>query len=325
MKKNIKGLHSDLELIACPICNEQDYTEHLFVDNSFNIVRCKQCGLVYVNPQPTIEDLVKKYNEKTGLNEGSSVSYPHGLKVYTGFEYAHMLKANIRSRIIRKYRKEGRILEIGCSVGYFLKVMRDQGYKTYGVEIFNLAADYGKKNFNLNIFCGDVSSADFANEEFDIVTMFDVISHLRAPIRTLKEINRILKVDGLLVFETGNKGEFDSKEQITKWGDEWGPEEHLFHYSRKALRKLLKKTGFEVLEINTYPVIISSLVEANMLKIIEKNKVFETKLSVESLGLKTYLMKLYGILHLFLKYELSKLLRGLNVDSTMIWVCKKLG
>ena len=320
--KNEQGLYPNLESIVCPLCNE-DYTENLFVDNFFNIVRCRLCGLVYVNPRPTQEELRRMYNENIGIDTGTSISFPRGLKGYTDFEYVRTLKAKIMSRIINKYKKEGKVLDVGCAAGYFLKVMKDRGYEVYGVEVSKIFADFAKKKFGLNIFCGDVIQAHFAKENFHIVTMFNVLSHLRTPTRDLKEINRILKVGGLLVIETGNKGEFSSKEAIEKWGDVWGSQEHLFHYGRKTIGRLLQKTGFAILEINTYPVFPSLLIEKSLLKIVGRNASFQRKLSVESLGLKKYLMKSCVYVYLFLKYQPSNLLRNFNVDSTMILCCKK--
>jgi 2-polyprenyl-3-methyl-5-hydroxy-6-metoxy-1,4-benzoquinol methylase len=319
--KNRPRLYHNSEYIICPICDE-DYAEHLFVDNFFNLVRCRRCGLVYVNPRPTEAELKSIYSDITA-DTGASISFPRGLSGYINFGCVRTLKARMMSKIISKYKKRGKVLDVGCAAGYFLNVMKERGYEVCGVEVSKIFADFAKNSFGLNIFCGDVSQARFANENFDIVTMFDVLSHLRTPSKDLKEINRIMKVSGLLILETGNKGEFRSKESVEKWGDTWGSPEHLFHYSKKPLMKLLHKTGFEVLEINTYPMFPSTSIEKSILKIVGRTPGFQREFSVGFLDLKKYLTIICAYAYLFLKYPPCTLFRNVNVDSTMVLCCKK--
>ncbi|MCW4051990.1 MAG: class I SAM-dependent methyltransferase [Candidatus Bathyarchaeota archaeon] len=311
----------NLEYIVCPICDE-DYAEHLFVDNLFNLVKCGRCGLVYVNPRPSETELKGIYSDITA-DTGAPLSFPRGLSGYTDFGIVRTQKARMMSRVISKYKKRGKILDVGCAAGYFLKVMKERGYEVRGVEVSKIFADFAKNSYGLSVFCGDVNQARFANENFDIVTMFDVLSHLRTPSKDLKEINRILKVGGLLILETGNKGEFRSKESVEKWSDSWGSPEHLFHYSKKALMILLQKTGFAVLEIDTYPMFPSILIERILLKIVGRSPGFQREFSAGSLDLKRYLMILCSYAYLFLKYQPCNLLKNLNVDSTMVLCCKK--
>lgn len=309
-------------MVVCPICNKLNWTEELFIEDSSKIVRCNKCELIFVNSQPIYEDLKQ---ENIEINIGSQVSFSKGIKDYVNFEFAHISKAKIWLKIICNYKKKGKILDVGCSTGYFLKVLNKQGYKTFGVEVSRIACEYGKENFGLNIFCGDINSANFGEKEFDIITMFNVLSHLRDPRNVFEEASRILKEDGFLVIETGNKGEFTSRGQITIWGDIWGPKEHFFHYSRKALRKILIKNGFKILEINIYPVILSSLLRAintKLQKFILKNNPVKKEVTA-SFGSNNFFIKAYSILDVILRYKISKLLRWLHVDSTMILVCKK--
>jgi len=276
---------------------------------------------VYVNPRPAPGELNRMSN--MSVQTGEWVMDHIG---YIGFSYLHELKAKKFLGIIKKYKKKGRILDIGCAAGFFLHIAKQQGFDPYGVDVSENLCDFAEREFKLDVFCGTLSEGNYPSEYFDVVTMFDVLSHLPTPVENLNEVYRVLRDDGLLLIETGNKGELNPK-AVEKWGDVWGSPSHLYHFSAETLMKLLEITGFECLDIDKSSIIFSSIMEMMLKRIIgsKKNKDVsyqQLRLDATPEMIKRGLMKFGAHLYLSAKYTFGKLLPESNIDCTMT-VCSK--
>lgn len=311
----------EFEYVTCALCSS-DNTELFFEDRCFHLVKCKRCGLVYINPRPTQKELNEMYN--------LSVQTGKGVMDYLGYmdlAYLHELKAKKFLSIIKKYTKKGRILDIGCAAGFFLNLAKQQGFDPHGVEISKTFCSFAKREFKLDVFCGTLRERSYPSEYFDVVTLFDVLSHLPAPVEYLNEVNRVLRKDGLLLIETGNRGELNAK-AVEKWGGAWGSPSHLYHFGTETLMKLLEITGFDCLDIDKSPVILSSIMEIALKRIIRsgKSKVVsyqQLRLGATPMVIKRGLTKAGAHMYLLTKYTLGKLLPKSNVDCTLIVCCKK--
>lgn len=310
----------ELKYINCALCNLDD-TENLCKDRRFNLVRCRRCGLVYINPRPTRDELNRMYN----VTSHSCCAMDHA--GYMDLAYLHELKARKSLRIIKKHKKEGRILDIGCAAGFFLNQARKRGFKTHGVEMSRDLCYFAQKDFKLDVFCGTLIEASYPSEYFDVVTMFDVLSHLPTPVEELKEVNRILRKGGLLVVETGNKGELDAT-AVKKWKGVWGSPSHLYHFGGSTLQRLFGMTGFDCIETDRSSVILSSIMEAFVKRLIgpeRREAVGYQQLQLRKIPrlINTALMKVGAHLYLLIKYGLGKILPKSNTDCTIIVCCRK--
>ncbi|MCD5390630.1 class I SAM-dependent methyltransferase [candidate division NPL-UPA2 bacterium] len=228
----------DRESVKCMLC-DLDETQLLYVKDSFNIVRCKQCGLIYVNPRPGEGLLAEIYRQEYH-------------QAYQGKDFVKLHEGEFKKRlfeerikIIQKYKKGGRILDVGCSYGYFLEVARGRGWDTYGIELSQYAADYAREKMGLNVFSGDVFSVDY-HDYFDVCTLWHVLEHMPTPIKSLQRIHRLLKKDGMIVIETPNINCSKAKKQKESWGYLRLPE-HLYYYTSATIKQLLSKCGFEII------------------------------------------------------------------------------
>ena len=245
----------DSENVTCPLCG-LDNIELFLQDGHFRLVRCKRCGLVYINPRPPRKKLHRKNN--TSVNANEEMMDHIG---YISFSHLHELKARKFLGMIKKHKNRGKLLDVGCAAGFFLNSAKHEGFEPFGVETSENLASFAKREFKLNIFCGTLREAGFPDESFEIVTMLDVLSHLSKPVDDLNEIFRILQKDGLLLIETGNKGDLNAK-IITRFGDTMGSPNHLYHFGEHSLMKLLDLTGFECLSIKRYSLIPSRKVSS---------------------------------------------------------------
>jgi SAM-dependent methyltransferase len=224
-----------MEEIQCILCNKDDSA--LFLeDEGYKAVRCRRCGLIYVNPRPGYSTLKEKYNNGSLIQEDEQIASA-GEKI---------LKARLDLVLIRRFKRGGRLLEIGCGEGSFLSEANRSGYDVYGIEINKRFVEYARNEFHLsNVFRCDISESSFKERYFDIIYMRNVLSHLHDPIKELDKINRFLKPDGIFICITGNLGDL-SVERIKRYSDFNPPHlaQHLFHYSEANLHSLFKKAGF---------------------------------------------------------------------------------
>ena len=237
-------INGNLEYVNCNLCGS-DGTKLLFIKDDFNVVRCRKCGLVYVNPRLNKETLKEIYTKGYYTTQDE-----RGYEDYIGGEKE--LKTMFRKRLkrIEKYKKGGRLLDIGCAVGFFLEVAKEDDWETFGVEISEYASNYARER-GLNIFTGDVTATTFPDEYFDVITMWAVIANLHDPHNNLIEACRILKKDGLIVINTGNINSIFAKLQGINW-NMLTPEGHLYYFSSKTLKKMLDITGFNIIKITTH-------------------------------------------------------------------------
>jgi len=252
-----------MEYVNCDLCGA-DNAEFLFYDNSFKLVRCRGCGLVYANPRP-MEFVVDEICPGRRTGRDPHFSY---YKNYIAHKNGFAAEAKDFLKGIKKYKKRGRLLDIGSAAGFFLNEARKNGWETYGVEISPALSGYARDKFGLNVFCGALEESCFAEGYFDAITMFDLLSHLRSPAGTLMEIRRVLATGGLLVIKGGNKGELKTKRA---GGESWGSPDHLYHFSRKNIRELLKRSGFKILELKSEAV-MGSLFNRKSLEISGNSK-----------------------------------------------------
>lgn len=210
--------------------------------SALRIVRCLKCGLIYVNPQENIRGVYLKYRNMKD-------------DIYLSEEKGRRLAARMLLKKISRYKRKGKILDIGCATGFFLDEAKKAGWETYGVELSSWAAEYGRKNFALNIFEGVLKEAHFLNNYFDAIVMMDSIEHLTNPKKTLEEIRRIIKPNGTLCVSTPDIDSFLSKLLGARW---WGIQQsHLYYFSRRTMDKMLDVVGFKVLKNSSHTRVFS--------------------------------------------------------------------
>jgi len=229
-----------MEEVKCNICNSGDYYL-LVVKNSFHVVKCKNCGLVYVNPRPEKKELKEFYSSK-----GGSGSVDHSRKSRINRFQKGLALINAFTEV------KGKILDVGCSTGEFLKIARDCGWEAYGNDVDSESIRLAKERYSLDVKEQDLMECNFADNYFDVVTFFDSLEHIPDPLATLQEVRRILKQNGLVLITTPNiEGLFPKVTYIlfAKTIGAWEhptPPAHLYQFSMRTISKLLNRAGFSV-------------------------------------------------------------------------------
>lgn len=228
-----------MEYINCNIC-DTDETYRITIQNDYRVVKCKNCGLVYVNPRPTQETLIELYNDyhqRDGKDE------------YTWARLMQKNFSNVSALLSRRFPGKGKILDIGCGYGHFIKIMENYGWTASGIEPSSRTIRYAKSK-GLNVFETTIEDAVFPESSFEAVTAFYVLEHLFEPLSVLKKIHAMLKPRGVVVLRIPHTtpivkllGLFNIKNNL------YDLPFHMYDFSPNTIRLLLGKAGFSSIRI----------------------------------------------------------------------------
>jgi SAM-dependent methyltransferase len=241
------------ETTPCVLCGHQAYTplypthDRLCgVPGEFRLIGCDSCGLVYLSPRPFLEDIGQYY--------------PSGYAPFIMQRVGDMpllLRLSVRyglhkrCRLVRRYRAQGRLLDVGCATGQFLAEMTTYpGWEVTGVEPNDSAAEFAQRAHGLSVYQSDLISARFPDRSFDVVTLWDVIEHLHDPLAMLTEVRRILAPEGLLIMRTPSLDSWDAHAFGQYWAGLDSPR-HLIIFSRRTALRILDATGFGLRRFHT--------------------------------------------------------------------------
>ncbi|MCX6695685.1 MAG: class I SAM-dependent methyltransferase [Candidatus Altiarchaeota archaeon] len=223
--------------VSCNLCGS-DRERILFQKDSFNIVKCGKCGLVYVNPRLDGSELSELYNK----NKISPVEY------YVQNTADDEKTFRERAKKIKQFKDSGVLLEVGCGVGTFLKELKKAGFNVYGIDINKSAVEYCKSRNNLgDVTASSFEEGSFKKESFDVIVMNDVLEHTTDPSSVLKTAYGLLKKDGLIFITTPDVESLTAKLSGSRWLH-FKPDEHLYYFSPKTLRQMLEQAGFSFME-----------------------------------------------------------------------------
>lgn len=170
---------------------------------------------------------------------GQEVSPAERFEIYLPFQ-------QYRINDIKPYLKpDMKVLDIGCSSGYFLHALGNLVRERVGVEINKADAEFTREKLGIKVYESPLEETDLPRDYFDIVFMFDVLEHLEDPIQFLLTTRKYIKTGGYIYIEVDNVDDsLLSVYGIKEYADFWYREPHLFYFSPKTLRAAAKKGGF---------------------------------------------------------------------------------
>ena len=232
---------TDSAPIRCPGCRNGCTKLHV-IKNCYPIQRCLDCGLVFVHPQPSKEEIAKLY---------SASYFSRGNKYAVAWDSRqdpNWLNDQCKVQLVKRWCSAGKLLDIGCALGGFLGVAKEHGFTVEGVEIGEYAAEQARSRFQIKVMNGDIYSAKLTPESYDVITMWDVIEHLTDPNLAFEKITTALRPRGYVAFSTGDIS--SAWARIT--GKRWQlltPPQHLYFFSPVSISRLLKQHDLSIREI----------------------------------------------------------------------------
>jgi 2-polyprenyl-3-methyl-5-hydroxy-6-metoxy-1,4-benzoquinol methylase len=228
-----------------------------FIPFSPEYAECRVCGtlasLVGISPDElTVSDDETDFYGKTYWLDHQSADL--------GFPDIHKrARADITERNLHwlktllKYRLPGaKVLELGCSHGSFVGLMRHTGYDASGVEMSPWVVDFAKRTFDVPVFVGPIENLDFAECSIDVIVLMDVLEHLPNPVATMSHCLKLLKPDGVLIVQMPQFRQGIKYAEMVKtkapFLEMLQADEHLYLFTEDAAARLFRQLGAEHLQ-----------------------------------------------------------------------------
>lgn len=157
----------------------------------------------------------------------------------------HLHKRLVIHQFIEKYVTRGRVLDVGAGTGKILSELKLKGWQVIGVDGEKEAIFFSKKR-DVPVKLVDLEKGKllFKRNHFDLVLVLDILEHLKDDGGILKEIKRVIKVNGLVLITVPAYCWL-----FSYWDKMLG---HQRRYSKTLLEKKLKKAGLEVIYLGYF-------------------------------------------------------------------------
>ena len=233
-----------LPTTPCNFCGSQQ-AEHLLelsdlrlnLPGKWELVRCENCGLLYLHPQPDWAELSRHYPKDYH-------AYLHKESTLTGSLRRFGMRNRVRSILAKTTIQKGSLLDVGCATGDFIASFKvASGWDVTGLEIVPEAAAAARAK-GLQIIEKNLEAAELSAESFDVVTMWDVLEHMPDPAQALRVCLSLLKPGGLLVLKCPDPAGREASIFRESWIGYEAPQ-HLFGFPKAVLVTKLENIGFD--------------------------------------------------------------------------------
>lgn len=232
--------------MKCSICfNSKFITLQYGVrdSKSHNIIKCKNCNHVQLDPIFTLEEYDQFYDKNLqSKNIGLDLNISN-IKNRVHYDVTRRIK------LINSFApKNCKILEIGPGPGILLKELKLKGFDVCGFEISTEQRKLSKKHTDVKILDVDLRTNIPKIEKFDLICMFQVLEHIDEPIRFLNNVKKLLKNNGTLIIEVPNLNDFVLKSN-QKYAEWYWQKAHNQYFTPDSLEKTIKSAGFKKIEL----------------------------------------------------------------------------
>lgn len=221
--------------MACDLCGAFDQNKVLYrmpdlrftrYEINYTVVECLECGHRFLSPQPTIESSEFLYHSDYYASRG--LTNPKQKKRY--LKQAEYLPPAAK----------GKILDVGCAGGSWLKIAKSMDWECYGADY--IRSDYAEPDIDIRF--GYLPEIDFPSSFFDVITAWGVMEHIHEPSKYFKYINSRLKDGGAFIMMVPNGDSLWSR-----WAFKEDIPRHLHFFRAKTLRSYAEKYGFRIQKI----------------------------------------------------------------------------
>jgi SAM-dependent methyltransferase len=159
-------------------------------------------------------------------------------------------KSHVELSLLEGLTDHRRLLDVGCSYGFFLDSARQRGWTVTGVEPAAVPAAHAKAEYGLDVHVGVLEDAGLRAGSYDVVTIRHVLEHVPDPLETLRQAHSLTAPNGLLLVAVPNLGSLPGR-----WlGRDWwwiDPPTHLTYFEQRTLGDMLERAGFVPLHWET--------------------------------------------------------------------------
>ena len=236
-----------LAQVACNCCGSEDFTIAFEPGSAqrYQIVRCKRCDLMYVNPRPEDPEhvVISRHieTEDTGPDDLEKLQRIEK-------EQLQVRDYDVTRKLLNSlYPRRGKLLEIGSGFGFLLAAFKADGWDVQGVDPNRQACKFASQFNHIDARPGTLEEMVYDNETFDVVVMNHVIEHLPDPLAALKEINRVVRHSGHVVIETPRYDTLAFR-LLGKRERSLSCEGHVYFFTTDLLRRTYEAAGFQLVD-----------------------------------------------------------------------------
>jgi len=236
------------KLQACPSCDHQNFKtflqaiDYTVSKETFEIVQCDNCKLLFTNPRPFANQAGKYYQSEEYISHSNTQK---GL-VNQLYHWVRNITLRQKTHWIDEYKiGEKKLLDIGCGNGHFLKACQQEGWNVTGMELDPNTAKKASELLQQEIHPSlkNISPED----KFEIISMWHVLEHVYEIKEYFDFFKRQLAPSGKLLFALPNHKSFDAEIFQQYWAAYDVPR-HIYHFEPKSLGSLAKKHGFKLIK-----------------------------------------------------------------------------
>ena len=226
--------------------------------NNTDIIDCDTCGFKHAIPLPS-EDMLREYYKEKYYEQERKIDYAEKQKKQEKWW------GRIYSDRCKKFEdilgKKGRILDIGCGPGFFLKKAQELGWQATGIEPSEKASSYAINNLGLDIHKVEIENIDQCNFDlkyFDVIYSHGVLEHMRNPNLFFLNAKKLLKNGGLLFYSVAN--DFSPIQNVMLDNNDMDPwwvivPEHLNYFNKASSEGIAQRHGFNIESAtSTFPI-----------------------------------------------------------------------
>ena len=203
-----------------------------------DIVRCAQCGHMQLARMPADDELLGLYSHAEATE-------------YVEEEAGQRLTANHALDRIERWQAPGRLLDLGCWVGFLPAEARSRGWRVRGVEPSGWAAAWARERLGLDVLEASLFDAPLEEGAWDAVVLGDVIEHLTDPAAALDRVRALLAPGGVVYLALPDAGSRLARRMGARW---WSVlPTHVQYFTRDSMATLLRRRGFQPLAVCTDP------------------------------------------------------------------------
>ena len=234
---------------ACPLCGAQQArlryrcSDRLFrtTAKQFHVVECGGCGVLYLWPQPSREELGRSYPEGYWWGAGRQGGVARRLE---GLYRRAVLRDHVAFVTRAVGPSPARILDVGCGTGDLMAALRHRGYSCMGMD-HSLPALAVAQAQGVAALSGDYHAAPLSSESFDAVGMFHFLEHVPDPACAVRFARQILRPAGQLIVQVPNAASWQADALGARWSGLDVPR-HLLDFRRCDLERLVEQAGFRI-------------------------------------------------------------------------------
>jgi 2-polyprenyl-3-methyl-5-hydroxy-6-metoxy-1,4-benzoquinol methylase len=218
--------------------------------DGFDVVRCRDCGLVFRRELPEPVELSEIYADAY-FRRPEDDPGGQGYDDYLAEEELHRLNAALRVRRLSTVVAPGRLFDVGAAAGFFLDEARTAGWSPEGVDVSPAMSRYGREQLGLDVVTGSFADVERPEGAYAAVTMWDYIEHAIDPVGDLRHAAALLGPGGVLALSTGDVRSLVARVSGSRW-HLLTPHHHNFYFSPDTLRRACARAGLQVLS-TTHP------------------------------------------------------------------------